>query len=87
MGEAGKATFHVRNRGGPDQEYASLYQLELLDFDVEDENGDGIFEPGEHLFIRRIRIRNTGKHIVPASGLTTCLINISKEVCHPLNVL
>ena len=75
MGVPGKATFYVRNHGGSDQEYTSLYQLELLDFDVEDENGDGIFEPGEHLFIRRIRIRNTGKHMVPASRLTTCVMN------------
>ena len=87
MGVAGKATFRVRNRGGPDQEYTSLYQLELLDFDVEDENGDGIFEPGEHLFIRRIRIQNTGKHMVRASGLTARLMNISKAACHHPNVL
>jgi hypothetical protein len=25
------------------------------------EQKDGIFEPGEHLFIRRIRVKNTGK--------------------------
>lgn len=87
MGVAGRAIFHVRNHGAPDQEYTSLYQLELLDFDVEDENGDGIFEPGEHLFVRRIRIQNTGKQMVPTSGLTTCLMNILKEACRPPKVL
>jgi len=31
-----------------------------VDFDLEDENEDGIFEPGEHIFIRRIRVKNSG---------------------------
>ncbi|KAL8792433.1 MAG: hypothetical protein Q9195_004966 [Heterodermia aff. obscurata] len=74
MGVAGKGTFHVRNHGRPDQEYTSLYQLELLDFDVEDENGDGIFEPGEHLFIRRIRIQNTGGMPSPKRPITVSVI-------------
>ncbi|KAI0454191.1 hypothetical protein F5B21DRAFT_244100 [Xylaria acuta] len=45
---------------GSRREYSSLYSLALTDFDVEDENGDGIFEPGEHLFVRRITVRNSG---------------------------
>jgi hypothetical protein len=32
-------------------------------FDLEDENVDGIFEPGEHLFVRRIRVKNFGKYL------------------------
>ncbi|KAF7506176.1 hypothetical protein GJ744_012156 [Endocarpon pusillum] len=59
-GHDGKTTIHVRHADGTRHEYSSPYKLELVDFDVEDENGDGIFEPGEHLFIRRIRVRNTG---------------------------
>ena len=59
-GHDGVATIHVRHADGTRHEYTSRYELELVDFDVEDENGDGIFEPGEHLFIRRIRVRNTG---------------------------
>ena len=61
MGQSGNVTFHVRHHDGSEQQYAARFQLELLDFHVEDENGDGIFEPGEHVFIRRIRVRNTGK--------------------------
>jgi hypothetical protein len=35
--------------------------LELIGFDVTDENQDGIFEPGEHILIQHVRIRNTGR--------------------------
>ncbi|KAI9711435.1 MAG: hypothetical protein M1812_007180 [Candelaria pacifica] len=59
-GHSGNATFYVRHHDGSQQQYTTRYQLELVDFAVEEENGDGIFEPGEHLFIRRIRIRNAG---------------------------
>lgn len=60
-GQSGRVTFHVRNHDGSEQQYTTRFQLELVDFDVEDENGDGIFEPGEHAFICRIRVRNTGE--------------------------
>ncbi|ERF75585.1 hypothetical protein EPUS_04565 [Endocarpon pusillum Z07020] len=59
-GRDGKTTIYVRHADGTRHEYSTRYKLELVDFDVEDENGDGIFEPGEHLFIRRIRVKNTG---------------------------
>jgi hypothetical protein len=59
-GNNGTATIHVQRANGSIQEYTSCYRLELVDFDIEDENQDGIFEPGEHLFIRRISVRNTG---------------------------
>ena len=49
--------------GGVEKQYRSRYQLELVDFDLEDENADDIFEPGEHLFIRRIRVKNSGKYL------------------------
>ncbi|KAI0420609.1 hypothetical protein F5X98DRAFT_331382 [Xylaria grammica] len=59
-GLQGNLTIVVQKPDGSRQEYSSLYSLALTDFDVEDENGDGIFEPGEHLFIRRITIQNSG---------------------------
>jgi hypothetical protein len=101
-GNAGRADIIVRSAAG-ERTYQSRYQLELVDFDLEDENEDGIFErkiignplhflflhvsgarnhflgtllqeclkkhiltavclsaAGEHLFIRRIRVRNSG---------------------------
>ena len=60
-GEEGTATIVVRMRDGRQQQYTSKYNLELVDFDIEDENGDGIFEPGEYIYIRRIRVRNNGQ--------------------------
>lgn len=62
-GNDGSVKINVSYHDGSTQQYESLYRLELVDFDVEDENGDGIFEPGEHVLVRRIRIRNTGKLI------------------------
>ena len=59
-GKGGNFTIVVRSRDGGEQEYPSRYNLELVDFDIEDENGDGVFEPGEHIMVKRIRIRNTG---------------------------
>lgn len=61
-GKNGSFTIIVRSCDGEEQEYPSPYNLELVDFDIEDENGDGIFEPGEHIMVKRIRIRNTGEH-------------------------
>lgn len=61
-GKDGNFTIVVKSRDGGEQEYASRYNLELVDFDIEDENGDGIFEPGEHIVVKRIRIRNTGEY-------------------------
>jgi hypothetical protein len=62
-GNMGQAEIIVRSATG-EQTYQSKYQLELVDFDLEDENADGIFEPGEHLFVRRIRVRNSGVSFV-----------------------
>ncbi len=52
-----------KTAGAVEKRYRSTYQLELVDFDLEDENGDGIFEPGEHLFIQRVRVKNSGKYL------------------------
>ena len=60
-GPGGTVTIIVRKDDGTERQFSSVYNLELVDFDVEDENGDGIFEPGEHLYIRRIRVRNSGQ--------------------------
>lgn len=60
-GRLGEGTIVVTSGNSPERTYRSRYQLELVDFDIEDENEDGIYEPGEHIFIRRIRIKNTGK--------------------------
>ncbi len=40
--------------------YPSPYSLQVVKFDVIDENEDGINEPGEHLLVHNIRVKNTG---------------------------
>ncbi|KAI2625607.1 hypothetical protein GGR54DRAFT_653997 [Hypoxylon sp. NC1633] len=73
-GLRGNVTIVVQKSDGSQQEYSSLYSLELVDFDVEDENGDGIFEPGEHLFIRRITVRNSGGMPSPARPIQLSMV-------------
>lgn len=43
--------------------YPSRYWLQVIGFDLKDENDDGIFEPGEHVFISNIKVQNTGMRI------------------------
>ena len=63
-GQAGTGIIIVRMGDGTRQTYSSKYNLELVGFDVEDGNGDGIFEPGDFLYVRRIRVRNSGQSSV-----------------------
>ena len=67
QGNNGSISIIVSYASQERQTYHSCYKLELVDFDIEDENEDGIFEPGEHVYVRRIRIRNIGKSCL-ASG-------------------
>ncbi|KAK5123601.1 hypothetical protein LTR85_002639 [Meristemomyces frigidus] len=59
-GSAGEVIIVVRNQDGTSSEYREPWKLRLVSFDVEDENGDGIFEPGEHVVVRRVRVQNIG---------------------------
>jgi len=46
-GGNGRGQVVFRHRDSNDrQRYESVFDIRLVDFDVEDENGDGIFEPG-----------------------------------------
>ncbi|KAK3390619.1 hypothetical protein B0H63DRAFT_557564 [Podospora didyma] len=40
--------------------YPGVYMLQVVSFDIIDENEDGINEPGEHLLVHNIRVRNSG---------------------------
>jgi hypothetical protein len=59
-GPPGSSSIIVRSKNGEETTYGGRWRLELKGFDLDDGNGDGIFEPGEHLFIRRIQVRNSG---------------------------
>jgi hypothetical protein len=40
--------------------YPGVFALQVTKFDIIDENQDGINEPGEHLLVHNIKVRNTG---------------------------
>jgi hypothetical protein len=51
-----------------DQTYTSPFEFRLVDFDVADENNDGIFEPGECALISTLQIENAN---TSSSGMPT----------------
>lgn len=40
--------------------YDSAYKLQVVDFEIVDENEDGILEFGENIVLRNIRVENSG---------------------------
>ncbi|KAF2259686.1 hypothetical protein CC78DRAFT_555936 [Lojkania enalia] len=54
--------------------YPSRYQLVVKDFDVVDENMDGINEPGEYLLVHNIQIQNVGGMPSPKGNVLKILI-------------
>ncbi|KAL8673302.1 MAG: hypothetical protein Q9168_002264 [Polycauliona sp. 1 TL-2023] len=59
----------VRQDNGTVSTYDAIFEFQLLGFDVVDENGDGVFEPGECAIIRNIRIKNSGGMPTPKRTL------------------
>lgn len=56
-----RTAIFVKGENGEVREYTNdRVDLEVVDFDVHDENRDGIFEPGEMISLENIRIRNLG---------------------------
>ncbi|KAL8834147.1 MAG: hypothetical protein Q9170_003894 [Blastenia crenularia] len=68
-GSDGTVGILVRYDDGSVSAYDSKFEFELLGFDVVDENGDGIFEPGECVIIKNIRIKNSGGMPTPKKTL------------------
>ena len=59
-GPSGFSQITVLFEDGTSTAYPSRYMLEVVGFDVADENGDGINEPGEHIIVSNIVVQNTG---------------------------
>ncbi|KAH7137305.1 hypothetical protein B0J13DRAFT_639656 [Dactylonectria estremocensis] len=54
--------------------YTSVYSLQVAGFDIIDENQDGINEPGEHIFVNNIRVKNVGGMPSPSASTVELLI-------------
>lgn len=63
----GRVTFYVNDESGGSIRYDERYFLALKSYDVVTENGDGIIEPGEKVFVRRIEVENVGGMPLPYS--------------------
>jgi hypothetical protein len=56
--------------------YPGVYFLNVVGFDIFDENEDGINKPGEHLLVHNIRVRNTGGMPSPKQRSIQLLIQV-----------
>ncbi|KAK3991425.1 hypothetical protein QBC44DRAFT_341024 [Cladorrhinum sp. PSN332] len=77
-GPTGFAQITVFSQDGRRTVYPSRYMLEVVSFKVSDENGDGINEPGEHLYVSDIVIKNTGAMPSPKLAKLQVLIRGTK---------
>ncbi|KAK3347113.1 hypothetical protein B0T25DRAFT_553663 [Lasiosphaeria hispida] len=77
-GPPGFGEITVISRDGGAIMYPSRYNLVVTEFEVIDENDDGINEPGEHLIISNIVVSNTGGMPSPKTGKLQVLVQRSK---------
>jgi hypothetical protein len=55
-----------------------VYILEVVHFDIVDENHDGINEPGEHILVHNVRVRNRGGMPSPSTRSLQLLIQATQ---------
>lgn len=60
VGAQGSVQIKVKSSNGMDSVYPGKYHLSVVSFEVVDENGDMIMEPGEHIIVRNICVQNSG---------------------------
>lgn len=59
-GAPGAVQIKVKSSNGMESVYPGKYHLTVTSFEVVDENGDMIMEPGEHIIVRNICVQNSG---------------------------
>ncbi|KAK8052338.1 hypothetical protein PG993_003723 [Apiospora rasikravindrae] len=66
----------IKVNRGPDTSstYPGVYKLEVVKFNITDENRDGINEPGEHISVHNLVVRNVGLMPSPATRSIHVLI-------------
>lgn len=60
-GAQGSSQVTVMRNNGTQATYPGRYNLEVVSFEVVDENNDNVNEPGEHILVTNIRVKNSGR--------------------------
>lgn len=60
MGTQGSVQIKVKSSNGMESIYPGKYHIRVVSYELVDENGDSIMEPGEHIVIRNICVQNLG---------------------------
>ncbi|KAK3317113.1 hypothetical protein B0T19DRAFT_363246 [Cercophora scortea] len=77
-GPPGVSQVLVLGSDGSSVVYPSRYMLEVVEFVVRDENEDGINEPGEHLIVSNIVVKNSGQMPSPKGANIHIMIRGTK---------
>jgi hypothetical protein len=64
-GDGGALTIEVAGEGGATQRYAARFELQLASFALAEVRPDGVFEPGELVRVRDLRVVNVGGMPMP----------------------
>lgn len=59
-GAPGSVQIKVKSLNGMESVYPGKYHVTVVSFEVVDENGDMVMEPGEHIIVRNICVMNSG---------------------------
>ena len=78
-GEDGEYKIIVGERGRT-REYTHRYDMEIIDFEIHNDNNDGIFEPGEKATIVNLAVKNTGGMPTPPNHPVTIFLATSEWV-------
>ncbi|RYZ67613.1 MAG: hypothetical protein EOP09_10740, partial [Proteobacteria bacterium] len=64
-GQAGEVIFRVMNGDQVIESANERFKVEVLGFDITTDHPDGFLEPGEKVYIKNLRVKNTGKLSTP----------------------
>ncbi len=76
----GEYKITVDDGGGRKREYRQRYDMTIVDFQMHNDNGDSINEPGEKATIQKLRVRNTGGMPTPPNHPVTVYLGSSEWV-------
>ncbi len=65
-GASGEFCIEVRDDSGAVAQYPSCFDLRLVSYVHRNENDDGVYEPGERVFVGKIEVENVGGMPLPA---------------------